>query len=51
MSSSENEIGAAEFANLKASVDTVSGNPDQLFLIVMGCVIFCKYAEILVQHM
>lgn len=45
MSSSENEIDAAAFANLKASVDTVSGNLDQFFLIIMGCIIFCKYAK------
>ena len=30
-------------AELKASVDNLGGNLDQLFLLVMGCIIFCKY--------
>ena len=36
-------VTTAEFAKLKADVDAMSGNLDQLFLIVMGCIIFCKY--------
>jgi len=30
-------------AELKASVDVVKGNLDQMFLLVMGCLIFCEY--------
>lgn len=30
-------------ADLAATVENLSGNLDQLFLLVMGCVIFCKY--------
>ena len=30
-------------AELKASVVNLGGNLDQLFLLVMGCIIFCKY--------
>lgn len=29
--------------DLAASVKALSGNLDQLFLLVMGCIIFCKY--------
>lgn len=30
-------------ADLSTSVQGLSGNLDQLFLLVMGCIIFCKY--------
>lgn len=30
-------------ADLSTSVQDLSGNLDQLFLLVMGCIIFCKY--------
>ena len=29
--------------DLGTSVNTLIGNLDQLFLLVMGCIIFCKY--------
>jgi len=35
-----NETTAAE---LKGSVDVLKGNLDQMFLLVMGCLIFCEY--------
>lgn len=33
-----------EFNALDESVKVLSGNLDQLFLLVMGCCIFCEYA-------
>jgi len=36
------EITAAEFTALDESVNNLSANLDQLFLLVMGCCIFCE---------
>ena len=34
---------AAELAKLNKSVEVLTGNLDQMFLLVMGCLIFCEY--------
>ena len=34
---------AGELAKLNGSVEVLMGNLDQMFLLVMGCLIFCKY--------
>ena len=39
----DTSVDEAQFKLLKDSVDAVSGNLDQLFLIIMGCCIFCEY--------
>lgn len=39
----EASVDEAQFKLLKESVDVLSGNLDQLFLIIMGCCIFCEY--------
>lgn len=39
----ETSVDEAQFKLLKESVDVLSGNLDQLFLIIMGCCIFCEY--------
>ena len=36
-------VTAAEFTELKDRVKVVMGNLDQMFLLVMGCLIFCEY--------
>lgn len=33
----------AKLEELKNTVEVITGNADQFFLIVMGCLIFCKY--------
>lgn len=33
-----------DFQKLEANVKTIGSNLDQLFLILMGCLIFCKYS-------
>ena len=34
---------AVELAKLNGSVEVFMGNLDQMFLLVMGCLIFCEY--------
>ena len=34
---------STETATTVSRVDTIASNLDQFFLIVMGCLIFCKY--------
>ena len=34
---------AAELAKLNGSVEVLTGNLDQMFLLVMGCLVFCEY--------
>ena len=34
---------ATELAKLNGSVEVLMGNLDQMFLLVMGCLIFCEY--------
>ena len=36
-------ISQESFTKLVDSVTAMGGNLDQLFLLVMGCLIFCKY--------
>ena len=33
----------AQFEKLEAGFKGLSGNLDQMFLVIMGCCIFCKY--------
>lgn len=33
----------AKLEELTGKVEVITGNADQFFLIVMGCLIFCKY--------
>ena len=40
------ETTAEELAKLKGSVDVLTGNLNQMFLLVMGCLIFCEYVFI-----
>ena len=37
------DVTAAEFTELEDRVKVVMGNLDQMFLLVMGCLIFCEY--------
>ena len=41
--SNSSQFSYKDFEELKGSVNVVSSNLDQFFLIVMGCLIFCKY--------
>ena len=34
---------AAKLAELDGKVEVLMGNLDQMFLLVMGCLIFCEY--------
>jgi len=36
-------VTAAEFTKLNERVKVVMENLDQMFLLVMGCLIFCEY--------
>jgi len=38
---------ADQFNKLNESVKVISGNLDQLFIIFMGCLVFCKYYYVL----
>lgn len=33
----------AQFTEVDESVKVLSGNLDQMFLVIMGCCIFCEY--------
>ena len=33
----------AQFEKLEAGFKGLSGNLDQMFLVIMGCLIFCEY--------
>lgn len=37
------EITAADLTDLNGRVEVLKGNLDQMFLLVMGCLIFCEY--------
>jgi len=34
---------AADLTDLNGRVEVLKGNLDQMFLLVMGCLIFCEY--------
>jgi len=38
-------VDPAQFMETKKSIETISGNADQLFLLVMGSIIFCEYLK------
>ena len=40
------ETTAEELAKLDGSVAVLTGNLNQMFLLVMGCLIFCEYVFI-----
>jgi len=37
------EMTAADLTDLNGRVEVLKGNLDQMFLLVMGCLIFCEY--------